>query len=512
MSVFRKRREEKIRASHRIVKTHGGKIRNFKTSEPSRLYGDMPTVPISANELVRRHQRTLRAQSRAEVCTDGYAKRFIQLVNQNVVGPTGFEFQARTLFVTNGNAEPDEAANQALERAWRDWSKPMNCDIHKRQSFAGLQHTAASTVATDGEIFIRMYRGRQYGPYGFQLQMIDPELVDVLFNDDLRSGSIIRMGIEYGDNWVPTAYYFRTPQANAYGSPYYYYSSANGQTYTRVPADEIIHLFIPSQVGMWRGLPWMSASLGRLHMTAGGEEAALTNFRTGASTMGFYKNTGDTGPLADNDDLEKTEFDLTDEVEPGQFKTLPPGIDFEGFDPKYPNGDFDPFMNRILKGAAAGLGISYHSFAQDLADVNYSTGRIGRLDDQDMWLMLQDWFRDGFPTRAYNAWLDQQLLMNTITINGTPINPARADKYRSVEFHGRRWKSVDPQKEWGAVEKKVNLRSTSLSRVMIENGISDPRAEWDQLAADLEYLESKGLTPQQAVAGPQLPEGESNES
>ncbi|UTW70888.1 phage portal protein [Anaerobacillus sp. HL2] len=47
---------------------------------------------------------------------------------RNVVG-TGFKLQAKT---------DDEELNAEIEKLWKEWSKPRNCDVTFKQSFSEI--------------------------------------------------------------------------------------------------------------------------------------------------------------------------------------------------------------------------------------------------------------------------------------------------------------------------------------------------------------------------------------
>jgi len=155
-----------------------------------------------------------------------------------------------------------------------------------------------------------------------------------------------------------------------------------------VPADEVIHGFVEDIIGQRRGLPWASTSLWRLHMLGGFERAALTSARTGASVGGFFQWKEGYGPGEDEDNDDE---ELYVETDGGVFQELPEGAEMKEFNNQYPTGEFAPFHKAMLRGAGAGMGVSYPSFANDLEGVNFSSIRQGVLDERDHWMDLQEW-------------------------------------------------------------------------------------------------------------------------
>ena len=78
------------------------------------------------------------------------------------------------------------------------------------------------------------------------------------------------------------------------------------------------------------------------------------------------------------------------DAEAGSFGVLPPGYKFESWDPDYPHQNYENFVKARLRSIASGLGIAYHTLANDLSDVNFSSARAGTLEERDNWIVLQN--------------------------------------------------------------------------------------------------------------------------
>ena len=79
----------------------------FKAADRDRLTADWPTAPMSISDRLRANLRSLRAVSRKQAVDNPYAKRFLQMTWNNVVGPNGFVLQSRA-------KTPDEDELDAL--------------------------------------------------------------------------------------------------------------------------------------------------------------------------------------------------------------------------------------------------------------------------------------------------------------------------------------------------------------------------------------------------------------
>jgi lambda family phage portal protein len=382
-------------------------------------------------------------------------------------------FQSRIL---NSDGTQDKYANDAIEAAWKEFSKRENVDVEGRLNLTEMCKLYMSTVAEDGEVLIRKYYGIG-GKYNFQLKFYDPDQIDFEYNDQLKNGEFVKFGIHFYESGKRKGYYFKS---NSQYSPSRMF----------IPANEIIHEFIVLKAMQKRGLPWASTALLRLNMLGGYEEAALVNARVGASKMGFFTSADGEGYGQENEN-----GDFTIEANAGEFENLPPGVDFQSFDPAYPNGEFDSFVKGALRGISSGLNVSYHNLANDLSQVNYSSARVGELSDREVWKMLQDWLIESFLMPVFNEWLELSLSSGYIkTIKGNPFPYDLLDKFKKPAFQGRRWQWVDPLKEAKAQQALIDNRLKSRSAVIREQGL-DPDDVWLEIQRENDRMKELGITP-----------------
>lgn len=475
---------------HAARRTPAG--RNYDAAKSDNLTASWTTSSLTADEVVSRVLTPLRARVRDQVANNDYAKHFVRMVKSHVVGSEGFRFQARTV---GRDGLQDELANTAIEQAWKEWGRARNCDGSQRQSFAEICRLWIATAATDGEILVRRRLGPEFGPYQYALQLIDPELLDVTYNLNDRSGRLIRHGIEFDQNGRPVRYFLRGDPATARS-----YSSGNAK-HVIVPASEIFHGFIVERIGQKRGIPWLATSGLRMMMLNGFENAALVNARYGASKMGFYIM-DDESQLTPEQMASRLATDVEDgeyieEIEAGIFSVAPPGVkDVKAFDTAYPNGEFGPFSTRILQGLGAGLGVAHHKFSNDYAGMNYSSAKIAELEERELWKALQNWMVESFLRPLYEDWLTWQLRLGTIEVptrNGLrPLNADQYQKYTAVHFQGRRWQFNEPLKEEQARKLGIDNFMRSPIRELQDQGL-DPEEVVKDFIRWREMLQAAGF-------------------
>lgn len=441
---------------------------------------------ISTAESINRELRTdldaLRNRSRTLAANNDHAKRFLRLVERNVVGPAGFRLKCTA---TRRSGEPDVDLNRAVELAFWRWARRGMCEVSGRLSFAALQRLAASTAARDGESLIQIVRGPSArNPEHLALQFLDVARIDTQMNQEpIGDRNAIVMGIEVDRAQRPVAYYL------------YEHNPGDGSSTgnrIRVPAEDMLHVFLPERPEQVRGIPWMHAAMLRMHHLAGYEEAAVVAARVGAAKMGFFISPDGTAQGIGEEDQNTGEF-VTD-AEAGTFEAIPEGWDFKQFDPEYPHAMYAPFIKATLRGIASGLDVSYHSLASDLEGVNYSSLRTGALEERDQWMTLQAWFIEQVLEPVYREWLKAALVAGTIQIDGKPIAASEYDRLlEAASWQGRRWTWVDPLKDIQAARLAVRSGVESPQHIAAQSGV-DIEDSVDEIAAFEALVKSKGVT------------------
>jgi len=468
--------------------------RLFQAGVENNLLADWTTTPYTADETLRMQLRTLRARSREQTENNPFLRKFDGMVRANIVGPKGVVLQARA---RDDKGKLDRAANQAIEEAWEAWGSSKDCDVCGRLTWVEMQSLIVSTVKTDGEVFVRRYRGTGFGPYGIAYQVLDPELLDIDKQQVLPNGNVIRMGVELNQLGRAVAYWISDVEQRPDGGIAQY-----RRNYIRVPAEDIIHVYVVSRPGQTRGAPWTSTALYRLKQSGAYDDAAVIAARIGASKMGFITSETGTEYQGDATDSDGTPID---EVEPGILKQLAQGQTFTSFSPDYPRGEYAEFQRAVLRGIASGLLVSHPSLAQDFAGVTYSSGRLSLLEERDMWKTMQAWFVSAFCAPVYRQWLETALLSGEISPGKAPLIQGREDRYQRIAWHPRRWEWVDPQKEMIGAKIAINSRIKSIFSVIRDTTQDDPEDVLEEIAYEQKRMKALGIEPTETLSNLNLP-------
>lgn len=453
--------------------------RGYAAAKQDRLVADWSRSSESANQEVKNGLRIVRDRARDLFNNNDYAKKYVELCVQNIVGPNGIMLQSK---VAMNNGKLDKVANDKIENAWKEWSKKEFCTVAGKLNFLEVSKMVLKHVVRDGDVFIRkITRSKRENKFGFALHIIEPDHVDErLWSDNLKQGHYVRMGIEFDEWGKPVAYYVKNKPEKEYQL------GQNIKDYDRIPADKIIHVQKPDRADQARSVSWMVQSMIRLKMLDGYEEAALINARVSAAKMGFF--TSETDNAAEyTGDGKDSDQNIQMTVEPGKMEQLPPGISFSTWTPEYPTAQHNDFVKRTLEGISSGLGVSYASLSSDLEGVNYSSIRAGLVEEREQWKSLQNWFIESFLTPVYDAWLEMALTTNAIHL---PLSGY--DRFNIPKWMPKRWSWVDPLKDIQAVEKALSLKLRTRREVMAETN-NDFEETIDALADEEEYIQGKGL-------------------
>lgn len=457
--------------------------RALSIGDNSRLTEGWTTELFGINHDLHRDLKRARSRSRDLARNNDYAKSFLRMVKTNVVGPCGMTLQVQA---PKDNGEIDVNDSDFLEGKFADWGKKGNCDISGRYSWPQVQKLWIETVARDGEVLVRKVINRS--KYGLQLQMIDPAVLDDQLVKDLPNGNKVRMGVEYDSLKRPVFYWLMKDDLN---DPQ---RTGLSMRYERVPANEIIHSFLPEEINQLRGCPWLATPAKRLWMLDGYEDSALVAARVGAAKMGFW-----TAPDADPAGLANGQSggQLTTDAEAGHFDVVSPGYKLETWDPQYPHEGFAPFVKSQLRGISSALGVSYSGLANDLESVNFSSMRSGLLMERDVWIALQEWMIEEFCDPIYEQWLMIASLRKQL--GAMPVE-AKFEKFNTKSFQGPRWPWVDPLKDVTANVMEIENGLKSRGQVIREKG-GDPEKVWKELEKEKKRLKDLLAPPAPAKAG-----------
>lgn len=451
--------------------------RSYAGASMSRLTSDWVTSGTSADSEVKSSYKILRNRAR-QLCRDNdYAKQALRSITNNVIGH-GIYHQSQVR-MQRGN-RMDEAVNARIHEAWKHWSHKSRCDVSGLLNFYDMERLLCRSLVESGEVFIRIIR-RPFGDskIPFALQVLEADYLVDEEGSGAKNDRVVRMGIERDEYLRPIAYHFYN---NHPGDQFF--SRLSDKPKVRVPAKDVIHLFMPERPNQTRGVTWFASALQRLHMLEGYENAELVRARASSALMGFI--TSPEGELMGDDVVENQR--VTD-FEPGVFKYLDAGQSVEVPQLDAPDGQLEAFTRSMLRAAAAGIGVSFESISKNYSQSNYSSSRLSLLEERDTYKCIQRYFIDNFHQIVFDQWLEMAVLSGELNLPGYEITPER---YRASKWVPRSWEWVDPQKEVAAYKTAVRSGFKTLGQVISEQG-GDLEEVLTMRQAELAMLDERNI-------------------
>lgn len=258
------------------------------------------------------------------------------------------------------------AGSKALKLAFAEWIKL--CDFYGRLDFFGLQELWARHMFRDGEVFIVAYYVNTATGIPLRLRTFD---VGMLATNKI--GPNIERGIEYDGDDKPIAYHFYRTRPGL--------RNWSGET-TRIPAEEVIHLFHAEFAGQTQGTSIFDSVVKRLGDVDEGIEAEVVKANISACMVGFRYRP----PAQDGEDPHigiPVEGDPNrppvEEFVPGMIETLDDGEQITFSNPPRSGGIGD-LVRVALLASSAGIGTTFEQMTGDLSNINFSSYKAGRLE------------------------------------------------------------------------------------------------------------------------------------
>ena len=457
-------------------------LRAYQGALVSRLTSDWMSSQLSADAEIRNSLRKLRDRSRELVRNNPYARQAKRTTQINIVG-TGMKFQS--LVVQQRGGKRDQRVNNIIEEAWSEWTQADSCDCAGKYSFHQFEWLASGALCESGEAIFRIVRK----PFGnsevpLALQMIESDLLDEEYDGKtLNKNNEWRNGVEV-DEWGRALRYAILTKHP--GDAYYLDYSANRKLHIFVPAEDIIHLFLPERPGQNRGVPWFHSVMADMHQLQGYEEAAVIRARAGASIMGFIQN--DQGELI-GDDVENHQ--RIQSFEPGTFRYLMPNESVTVPDIDYPSQQYEMFVKNKIRRFATGIGCSFETISKDFSETNYSSSRLSLLEDREHWKFCQKYIIDNFHYRIFKEWLDLAVLSGVIDF---PDYASNSKRYCKPRWTPPAQHYVDPLKEIKAYREAEQAGYMTKSQDIAQTNGGDYDDIISEIAREQEVAKSLGVT------------------
>lgn len=415
---------------------------------------------------------TLRARARDLERNSDVLSSILLAFEHNVVG-SGFKLHMRT---------DDDALNEEIEKLFREWSKPRNCDITERQSFDEICMMAVRRLRVDGGIlFVKCWQADGKFPFSLQAREVD-DLDESLVRLDGKSRII--NGVEVDQNLKPLAYHLTVQDPEGWQMP----------ITERLEAKRVIALWDVTRPSQVREISPQASVLERVNDiedyidTVGMKEKIL------ASVTAFIKRALPIGPGGlgrgmgtenKNPDYDESTGYKRRKLGPGTILELQQGDDMGAVIPTGQAANAKDLITQYQRLAGASQGLSYEVTSRDMSQVNYSSARQGLIADNQTYQRVQRFMIDHFLNLVFEEFLDSIVLSGALNV---PNYAQRRDEIVNAcdwTASGQPW--IDPLKEANANKTILDSGLGTLADICAKQG-QDWRDVLTQRATELAYM------------------------
>lgn len=326
---------------------------------------------------------TLRNRSRDLIANNPYIKHALKVLVGNMVG-TGIV---------------PKFEDKRMADLWATWSR-LECDAAGLLGFGGIQAQLIRAIWESGEVLVR-YRVR-YPEDGLsiplQLQVLEADFLDSSKTGETDTGFCIA-GVQFNKTGQRTGYWLFDRHPGEVPS------LARALTSKLIPASEVLHLFNPlGRPGQVRGIPEFAASIWKARDLDDYQEAHAIRKKIEACFAAFVTTSDQDFRAGQPSAVVKKGERRVEELSPGLIEYLRPGEEVEFSNPTGSDG-YEETVRVDLRAIAAGADVSYEQLTGDYSQVNFTSGRMGKMEfktmvEQFQWLVFVPMFCDQVAAKA----------------------------------------------------------------------------------------------------------------
>ena len=400
----------------------------------------------------------LRARSRLMVRNNGWAKRAVEAVVKHTIG----EGIRPALIINEKDRNKRIEINRRIKEIWHNWAETTACDWYGKTDMYGLQEMAMRSIVEGGDMIVVLRREKS-GEVPIKIQLCEGDFIDHTKNSSNDMG-VARLGVQFSNEGVLLGYWLYQQHP---GEGYTFGIKTESEFHSK---ENVLHVFEVLRIGQVRGVPFGVSAFMKLSDFGDYEDAQLMKQKVAACFSAFI--VGSEMPSDKEPDLER--------LEPGVIERLGTGETVEFAEPPSV-GDYDNYNTRILQGVAAAYGITYEMLTMDYSRVNFTSGRMAKIDVTNNFRSWQ--YRMMMPQFCAPVW---DWFMDACLISGALTQRVATD------WTAPRVQQLDPVKETNALIMQRSAGMTTLSEIIRENG-RDPDELFREMKEENDLLASLGI-------------------
>lgn len=447
--------------------------RAFKAAMNSRFIDWLFTSSHKVNNDLISQLKVLIERSRDLSKNNQLFRAYINNCLRGVVGAEGFRLQMQ---IKNSDGTLNEALNDQIEWAWYDFTNRKKLQTSQKLRDVDFDTLLFRTLLVDGQAFIQIIKDSE-NPFGVKFRLLDSLSVDTQYLQIMtETQNGIYNGVEVDHDYKPVRYWLRECYNGNYQS---------GRLYA-LPADEVIHLYVPQFIDQVRGYSPVVASYDSLKQLDDFAVAELIAAKIASCQGVFYERNGNSQKgdfLSEGETIDEGKF--LKQLSPGIASVVPEGYSIKTLTPNHPNSNYDGFTKAITKRVAAAMGTNYNSLNGDLQSVNYSSLRSASIGEGAFFKGWQRFIIENWKNIEFELFLKGYLINSK-----SSLKPSAYSQYlRSYRFIPKTDPNYDIAKEAVAIQRLLKLGLTSHIQEIEKRGL-DPQelikdeVKWRQLCDD----------------------------
>lgn len=446
-------------------------IMNYDAASKGRRTYGWKSPGSAADTAAMGSRAQLRNLSRDMIRNRPWAARAQMVVAANVVG-TG---------ILPSVDSKSELVRERVSEALRLHVMTNSIDAYGEHALPGLQRIVINTVFSDGEILVRKRLRNPKFAAGlsvpFQVQLMEVDHLD--HNITSHGQNRVAEGVEIGPTGQIEAYHLYNDHPGDMS-----WIGRRSLTSERVPAAEILHIRRADRPGQLRGVPWLAPVMMTLGELSDYQESQIMKQRMAALMAAVI--TSDEG-------AQKFGGDGLSELAPGAVIGLNPGQEIQFTTPPTVEG-YGEFMKQGLAAIAMGIGITVESLSGDLKGVNFSSGRMGRMEMDRLVETWQQLLMIAQFCEGVGRWFVELMpMIDPKSRTGRALSGIRSDDFEIMWTAPRR-ALIDPTKEIPAMVSEIDAGLSSRQRKQRQLG-NDPDVIRRERAEDQEKDAPHGFRP-----------------
>jgi lambda family phage portal protein len=393
------------------------------------------------------------------------------------------------------DSELDDEFNAEADALWDRWFE-SEIDSEGRRTGCELQQLSMRDAVDSGDsLWLEVFDPTPGRIVPLSYQLLEPEQIDDSVDrprlDDgtpTNSGNRVVRGVELDSRNRPVAYYIW--DSHPYDS--WLPLGANTALSRRIPAERVLHWFVPGRPSQTRGVSLWAAAM----QPARDRDWLVGNVLTAAAIQAIFTvihQTDKGSTIAAGTDTGVNGETLFKLGRGMVHSGMPLDDKFTTISPTQPSAQLGDFIRLIMQLQSMASRMSYLRMTRDYSATNYSSARAAHEDDDKTFRPLQVNFGNRIVRPQHRAFLTQAAALGRLqSVTSRMFRDGMATwLVNELVLPGRRY--IDPAKETEAAKARMAAGISTLKDEVGSFSGKSWRSNLRQLGIEKKFAEQQGV-------------------